>query len=1208
MAGTIRVLQANLHHAKGASDTFCNRFAQQQLTLGLIQEPWVSGGIIRGLHLKSCKLIYDRREKVPRTAIFVSANINVLPIPEFITKDLVAVILEIPTGRGVQETVCASAYFPGDSVCVPPVVVQDLVDYCNRKNKQFVIGCDANAHHIIWGSSDTNGRGESLLNYLMSSHINILNKGSNPTFINSIRQEVLDLTLSSQFISNFVANWHVSNEASLSDHMHIRFDIPGVIIQAAERRIPCFTNWKTYRDTLFIKADMLPTSLSSISDLETAAYLLNDVLLSSYGSSCVARNDVVKRKVPWWNEQLAKLRKRVRKLFNRAKHSNEWNNYRQALTNYNNELRRSKRLTWRTNCGNIEDIPTAARLHKVLAKEQSNEIGLLLKSDGSYTSGRKESLETLLQVHFPGCTVCDTNTITNPIFGTPIGAKVGWVNSLSGKLFTPEKVKWAINSFQPFKAPGGDGIFPALLQRGLDLITPALVALFRTSFNLGYIPQAWCQVNVVFIPKLGNRPSELPKSYRPISLTSFVLKTMERLVDLHIRDWLTVTRPLNPNQFAYRKGKSTEGALHQLVTTVEAAFRSKEVALCAFLDIEGAFDNTGYDSIAKAIRRRGIDDPTNHWISSMLVSRKITSKLGNESVTITAIRGCPQGGVLSPLLWSLVIDELLDKLHLLGYNAIGYADDLVIIVSGGNECTLSASMQQALLVISNWCTKEGLSINPSKTVLVPFTKRRRLNLGSVSLNDITIGYSNEVKYLGVVLDKKLNWNSHIKSTTERAVRAMWACRRMFGRTWGLSSKMIYWMYIMIVRPIITYGAIVWWPKVQQKSIMNKLTSLQRLACLGITGAMRSCPTAAMEALIGLTPLHIYIKKSAATCAARLQLVNQYEHDDHMGHLDILNELTDLDMFFRVPDVMPKELCFGRSFGVTVPDRTDWDTGGPSLEPTSLVWFTDGSKMDSGVGIGVFGPNHKISKSLGTHPSVFLAEIHAIETCASTILTKGLKGASIHILSDSQAALKALASNCMDSKSVKSCYKLLQSLSCNNKVRLWWIPGHKGITGNEIADELARAGSSTTLIGPEPFCGIPWASAAYAISKWEKIQCLTYWNCIPGLRQAKSLIRPFHHKDLAVNFSKENIRKLVSFLSGHCNLRYHLNKMNLSTETECRLCLEEIETAEHILCECVALCSLRWIHFEERYLTPEKCKLASPSSILAFIRKVEKLLD
>jgi hypothetical protein len=182
---------------------------------------------------------------------------------------------------------------------------------------------------------------------------------------------------------------------------------------------------------------------------------------------------------------------------------------------------------------------------------------------------------------------------------------------------------------------------------------------------------------------------------------------------------------------------------------------AKEVALCAFLDIEGAFDNTSYESIQRAAQNKGIDPTSINWIKAMLHSRKISASIGDTTISVKAIKGCPQGGVLSPLLWSLVMDRLLDELTAGGYEVQGYADDLVITIRGKHDGILSARMQSALTLVRNWCLAEGLNVNPNKTIVVPFTKRRKVNLISPTVNGTTIAFSKEVRYLGVILDQRL---------------------------------------------------------------------------------------------------------------------------------------------------------------------------------------------------------------------------------------------------------------------------------------------------------------------------------------------------------------------------------------------------------------------------------------------------------------------
>ena len=144
--------------------------------------------------------------------------------------------------------------------------------------------------------------------------------------------------------------------------------------------------------------------------------------------------------------------------------------------------------------------------------------------------------------------------------------------------------------------------------------------------------------------------------------TSFLLKTLERLVDRFLRDEILVSKPLHPNQHAYQAGKSVETVLHQLVVRDEKALDQQEMALGVFLDIEGAFNNTPYDSKCTALVGHGVDHTIVRWVKATLEGRQAIATLGSLSRSVAVSRGCPQGGVLSPLLWCLVVDELLARL------------------------------------------------------------------------------------------------------------------------------------------------------------------------------------------------------------------------------------------------------------------------------------------------------------------------------------------------------------------------------------------------------------------------------------------------------------------------------------------------------------------------------------------------------------------
>jgi hypothetical protein len=108
----------------------------------------------------------------------------------------------------------------------------------------------------------------------------------------------------------------------------------------------------------------------------------------------------------------------------------------------------------------------------------------------------------------------------------------------------------------------------------------------------------------------------------------------------------------------------------------------KEIALGAFLCIEGVFDSTSFNAITTAARERGLEESCCRWLRSMLESRLVHTTLMGSNFTAEVVGGCPLGGVLSPLVWNLVFDRLLVETNDLGFSRFGHADNFVIVVQG----------------------------------------------------------------------------------------------------------------------------------------------------------------------------------------------------------------------------------------------------------------------------------------------------------------------------------------------------------------------------------------------------------------------------------------------------------------------------------------------------------------------------------------------
>jgi hypothetical protein len=211
----------------------------------------------------------------------------------------------------------------------------------------------------------------------------------------------------------------------------------------------------------------------------------------------------------------------------------------------------------------------------------------------------------------------------------------------------------------------------------------------------------------------------------------------------------------------------------------------------------------------------------------------------------------------------------------------------------------------------------------------------------------------EVKYLELTLDKGLTWKAQLGNLINKAYRAFCTCKGTFGKTWGLKPKGLHWIYIMIIRPILTYGSTVWWTSVNYVSRME-LNKLQRLACFAITGAMKTTPTAAMEVLLGLPPLHVVIEAEAQAGIYRLMCNQQWRpRSANYGYDKKSRDMEQEPVFLMGTDRMTLRYVFHKPFKVHLSSRHEWQNGYNPYNKGGLVWYTDGSKTNKGTGAGVY---------------------------------------------------------------------------------------------------------------------------------------------------------------------------------------------------------------------------------------------------------------
>ena len=167
--------------------------------------------------------------------------------------------------------------------------------------------------------------------------------------------------------------------------------------------------------------------------------------------------------------------------------------YLRKLGSYKRSIRKAYRQGWRDFCGEVEEINVAARLTKILSRGKVAATGWVKGPNGEYFDTERENLKNLMEVHFPGLT---TDCSPDVLASSTRANRPDW--KTAQEVVGPGRVAWAIGGFDPFKAPGPDGISPAMLQQGKDLLIGPLTKVFRACIALGYTSVSWRMSRVVF--------------------------------------------------------------------------------------------------------------------------------------------------------------------------------------------------------------------------------------------------------------------------------------------------------------------------------------------------------------------------------------------------------------------------------------------------------------------------------------------------------------------------------------------------------------------------------------------------------------------------------------------------------------------------------------------------------------------------------------
>lgn len=360
-----------------------------------------------------------------------------------------------------------------------------------------------------------------------------------------------------------------------------------------------------------------------------------------------------------------------------------------------------------------------------------------------------------------------------------------------------------------------DGLPPILFKKLASVLCVPISMIFTRSLAESEVPDEFRQTIVTPIFKKGNR--KLVNNYRPVAQGTVMCLLMEKLVIEYLEQFLRGTNQLDSHQHGFCKGRSTETQLLEVIQDWGEARARRRQIHCIYFDFSKAFDKVDHIRLLSKLRVLGIRSSVVGWCEAYLRSRNFVVKVDNSfSTSSPCPSGVPQGSALGPLLWTLYVLDIKDKIPV-GVTYKLYADDLKIYVdvsdSQDDKCIL---LQKAADCVSDWAAENGMEISTPKCAV--------LKTGATGvdyrLNGLLIPEVSAMRDLGVLVSSDLKFRQHIAQVASSSA----VICNLSLRSFAIKRPEYYeHLYNNLISPKLTYCSVIWTP-----STVTDMTLLEKM--------------------------------------------------------------------------------------------------------------------------------------------------------------------------------------------------------------------------------------------------------------------------------------------------------------------------------------------------------------------------------------------
>lgn len=780
---------------------------QHDIKIIMLSETWLNPN--KNFHIPNfeCHRVDRYRGGV---AILVESSIRHSVIKTIKSDHSEAIVIKI-ANHNKQEIKLASIY------CSPAAKTEESNDFFNKLTSipgTVIASGDFNSKHKSWNNSKNCNRGVNLLRLCNQKNFTI-HAPDSPTLLPSRGDfSVVDFVISKSF-SN-ISPIEVVNDLS-SDHFPITFNVDFDIPKDKRKKIFNLSkaNWKKFRENLnqtAIKTDEKYLTFSSTTEIDNCIDEITDSIINAANES-IPKRDQYSRRYPFNQtiHNLTKERNRYRNLFTKTRnplYRSLTSRAQQLIKFHTNEMCEME-INQKIESLNIKDL-SLYQFARNLKRKQSYIPPLKSQIDDLAFSNEQKS--DLLANSFEkshlltkNCTSKHESVVKRSI------NKLGRDKSATpaSEFFQLPELQSIIRYLKTRKAPGDDGILNIFIKNLPTNINKILIKIFNGCLIKSYFPLKWKLASIFPIQKPG-KDHTTPAGYRPISLLSNLGKLYEKLLLTRLMKIIKEKNIIKNHQFGFRAQHSTTQQLVRLSKFISLGFNHNQSTGVISLDIEKAFDTTWHDGLVHKLMKMDFPIFLIKIISSYLKDRKAFVKLSDKkSSTFDVLAGVPQGSLLAPILFILFINDLPTPKDC----EIGtYADDTVFFTKASwkNAKTIKKRLENGFIKIEQFYDSWKIKINKEKTESIMFTHSRKMiekkNQFKIKIDNSEIPWKETIRYLGVHLDPKLNFKSHIDITLRKANGMISTLFSIFKKESSLSSNLKLLIYKLYIRPIFTYSA------------------------------------------------------------------------------------------------------------------------------------------------------------------------------------------------------------------------------------------------------------------------------------------------------------------------------------------------------------------------------------------------------------------